>query len=233
MMTNPLKAKLVKFWRTEGRSFLILVLVMCAFRSAIADWNDVPTGSMKPTILEGDRVVVNKVAYDLKVPFTTLHLAQWADPQRGDIVVCYSPADGIRLVKRVVGVPGDRIAMRNDQLFINGVSAKYKPLSQAVVAQLPAAERSYCEFASEEVQGRSHAVMAIPAIDARRSFDEMVIPAGSYFMMGDNRDNSKDSRYFGCVKRDQILGRVSTVAFSLDPAAHRLPRAGRYLSALQ
>lgn len=233
MMTNPLKAKLVKFWRTEGRSFLIIVLVMCAFRSAIADWNDVPTGSMKPTILEGDRVVVNKVAYDLKVPFTTLHLAQWADPQRGDIVVCYSPADGIRLVKRVVGVPGDRIAMRNAQLFINGVSANYKPLSQVVVAQLPATERSYCEFASEEVQGRSHAVMAIPAIDARRSFDEIIIPAGSYFMMGDNRDNSKDSRYFGCVKRDQILGRVSTVAFSLDPAAHHLPRAGRYLSALQ
>ena len=83
-----------RWWRQEIRPLLILALVMFSIRSSLADWNDVPTGSMKPTILEGDRVFVNKLAYDLKVPFTTWHLAQWSNPQRGDIVVFYSPKDG-------------------------------------------------------------------------------------------------------------------------------------------
>src|ERR1017187_10571202 len=115
--------KIVSLWqrgrqcaRQEIKPLLILVLVMCALRSAIADWNDVPTGSMKPTILEGDRVFVNKLAYDLKVPFTTWHLAQWDNPKRGEVVVFFSPTDGVRLVKRVVGLPGDRIELANNEV---------------------------------------------------------------------------------------------------------------------
>src|SRR5512132_1022039 len=96
---------------TEIKGFLVILLIVSSMRSALADWNDVPTGSMKPTIQEGDRVVVNKLAYDLKVPFTTIELLKWADPQRGDIVVLFSPQDGTRLVKRVVAVPGDTVAM--------------------------------------------------------------------------------------------------------------------------
>ena len=92
----------------EVRVFLLMLLVISSLRSALADWNDVPTGSMKPTIEEGDRVVVNKLAYDLKVPFTLVELMKWSDPKRGDIVVLFSPADGVRLVKRVVAVPGDK-----------------------------------------------------------------------------------------------------------------------------
>src|SRR5271168_5217669 len=106
-------------WR-EAKSLLMLILILTAVRSAIADWNDVPTGSMNPTIVQGDRVFVNKLAYDLKVPFTTLHLARWGDPKRGDIVVFFSPTDGVRLVKRVIGVPGDEIQLVNDRLLING-----------------------------------------------------------------------------------------------------------------
>src|SRR5260370_20986661 len=93
----------------EIRIFLAMLLVVSSLRSALADWNDVPTGSMKPTIEEGDRVVVNKLAYDLKVPFTTFELVQWGDPQRGDIVVLFSPVAATLLVKRVIGVPGHRI----------------------------------------------------------------------------------------------------------------------------
>src|SRR5881275_3041577 len=104
---------------TEVRVFLLMLLVISSLRSALADWNDVPTGSMKPTIQEGDRVVVNKLAYDLKVPFTTIEIAKWGDPQRGDIVVLFSPVDGTRLVKRVVGTPGDTLSMTNNQLFVN------------------------------------------------------------------------------------------------------------------
>ena len=82
------------WWRKEIRWWLALGLVIFSIRSSLADWSDVPTGSMKPTILEGDRVFVNKLAYDLKVPFTTCHIAQWSNPQRGDIVVFFSPRDG-------------------------------------------------------------------------------------------------------------------------------------------
>src|SRR5277367_1455883 len=119
------KQKWDNFLKKEAKPLLIMVLVMLAFRSAIADWNDVPTGSMKPTIVEGDRIFVNKLAYDLKVPFTTWHVAEWAGPERGDIVVFNSPVDGTRLVKRVVGLPGDTIEGRNDHLWINGRPVNY------------------------------------------------------------------------------------------------------------
>jgi len=103
-MNEVWKKRLIWLWNEWIKSLLIVVLVVGGFRSAIADWNDVPSGSMKPTILEGDRIVVNKLAYDLKVPFTKWRIARWTKPQRGDIVVLFSPADGKRLVKRVVGL---------------------------------------------------------------------------------------------------------------------------------
>src|SRR5262245_29402594 len=106
-----------KLWKEWILPFLIILILGCSLRSAVADWNYVPSGSMKPTILEGDRIFVNRMAYDLKVPFTTWRIAQWADPQRGDIVVLYSPQDGKLLVKRVIGLPGDVIELRNNQLF--------------------------------------------------------------------------------------------------------------------
>src|SRR5262245_17162119 len=98
-----------KLWREWVRPLLVVLVVLFAVRSAVADWNDVPTGSMKPTILEGDRIFVNKLAYDLKVPFLGWRLVKWSNPGRGDVIVFASPADGTRLVKRVVGLPGDRV----------------------------------------------------------------------------------------------------------------------------
>src|SRR5262249_34269477 len=96
-------------WREWIRPCAVIAAVVFPFKSAIADWNWVPTGSMKPTILEGDLVFVNKLAYDLKVPFTLQRLAHWDDPVRGDIVVFFSPHDGTRLVKRVIALPGDTL----------------------------------------------------------------------------------------------------------------------------
>src|SRR5258708_33019386 len=104
----------------EIKVFLLMLLVICSLRSALADWNDVPTGSMKPTIEEGDRVVVNKLGYDLKVPFTTYEIAKWGDPKRGDIVVLFSPVDGTRLVKRVIRTSGDKVELRENQLYDYG-----------------------------------------------------------------------------------------------------------------
>src|SRR3989442_2083421 len=137
-----LTARARHWWVKEIRPLLVLALVLFAIRSSLADWNDVPTGSMKPTILEGDRVYVNKLAYDLKVPFTTWHIAQWSNPQRGDIVVFYSPYDGKRLVKRVVGLPRDTIELRNDALILNGQPVEYKPIADELLRHTTAANRT-------------------------------------------------------------------------------------------
>ena len=104
-------------WR-EYRSFILFMLLMVMFRSALADWNVVPSGSMQPTIVEGDRILVNKIAYDIRLPFSKISLKKVADPMRGDIVVFDSMVSDIRLVKRVVGVPGDHIKMLNNSLLL-------------------------------------------------------------------------------------------------------------------
>ena len=127
-MKKSLKQNFIIFWKGWGFSVLIALIIATSFKSAIADWYVVPTGSMKPTIIEGDRVFVNKLAYDLKVPYTTWHIAEWDVPQRGAIVVFPSPADGTRLIKRIVGIPGDAVEMKNDQLIINGKKVKYEPI---------------------------------------------------------------------------------------------------------
>ena len=141
MTSIELRTKLKHWWRKEIRPLLILALIVFSIRSSLADWNDVPTGSMKPTILEGDYVFVNKVAYDLKVPFTTLHLAEWSTPQRGDIVVFYSPKDGTRLVKRTVGLPGDTVELRNDELLINGEKVSYQSIAEELLRDVTPADR--------------------------------------------------------------------------------------------
>jgi signal peptidase I len=231
LMKSP--AVLKQFWRAWLRPFLAVAAVVLPFKSAIADINFVPTGSMKPTILEGDLVFVNKLAYDLKVPFTTLHLAEWTGPARGDVVVCFSPEDGIRLVKRLVAVPGDTLELQNNVLFINGQRAAYQPPSATALTYVSKTDLKQARFATETVDQRSHAVMAYPAYASPvRSFGPVVLGNGEYFAMGDNRDNSKDSRYFGIVKRDLIVGKAVGVVASVDKPGSWLPRFGRFFSAL-
>ena len=212
----------------EIRVFLVMLLIVSSLRSALADWNDVPTGSMKPTIQEGDRVVVNKLAYDLKVPFTTIELFKWSDPQRGDIVVLFSPVDGTRLVKRVVGVPGDRIYMNENQLYVNGKAAEWRPLGVAVDR-----EQGNTVLVEETLAGRTHAVMFTPQAPAVRSFGPVIVPKGFYFVMGDNRDNSNDSRFIGLIGRKQIVGRATAVAFSLDRSRYFAPRLDRFFRSIK
>ncbi len=226
------KARGKKLWREIG-PLLLIILILTAVRSAIADWNDVPSGSMNPTIVEGDRVFVNKLAYDLKVPFTTWHIAQWSNPKRGDIVVFYSPADGIRLVKRVIGLPGDRIEMVDDRLFINGVRATYEPLPGSVGRDLPAARFGPRFFVEESISTIPvHAVTILPGVRAKRSFGPVVVQEGHYFMMGDNRDDSNDSRFWGTVDRSRIVGRASMVVMSLDYQHYLAPRWHRFFTDL-
>ncbi|MCP4399431.1 MAG: signal peptidase I [bacterium] len=231
-MTKQWKKRFLLFWKGWGWSLVVTILVVTSFRSAIADWNDVPTGSMKPTILEGDRIFVNKLAYDLKVPFTTWRLAQWDDPQRGDIVVFYSPSDGKRLVKRVVGLPGDLVGMWKNQVFLNGAPLKYDSLDQSFIQQLSPEQQRQHLFFTERLQERQHPVMLTPARSSLNSFTPVEIPEDHYFMMGDNRDNSADSRFFGVVERRQIVGQATGVVLSLNYDNYYLPRWQRFFSKL-
>ena len=227
-----LKLTALRLWQGWIKPVAVMVLIVGSFRSAVADWNDVPTGSMKPTILEGDRIVVNKLAYDLKVPFTRVRLARWDEPQRGDIVGLYSPEDGKRLVTRVIGVPGDRIAMVRDRLVVNGATVEYEPLDAASVPGLGGRAVGRV-LAVEELGRHGHAVMITPTVPAPRSFGEIHVPPGHYFVMGDNRDESADSRFFGFVSRDAIVGRATAVAASVDPSHHYRPRWQRFCRALR
>ncbi|RMH17531.1 MAG: signal peptidase I [Acidobacteria bacterium] len=218
------------FWREWLRPLLIIGLIMGSFRSAVADWNDVPTGSMKPTILEGDRIFINKIAYDLKFPFTTWRLLDWGDPQWGDIVVLRSPEDGKRLVKRVVGLPGDVIEVRYNRLVVNGTVAEYYRLDPSIVNQID--DRTSYVFRSEVHHGRQHPIM-IKLGSPPMPYGPKQVPPDHYFVMGDHRDNSRDSRMFGPVPRKSILGRATAVALSGDPDAYYKPRWQRFFSPLR
>lgn len=214
-------------WREWLKPLLIAAIVVGTMRSALADWNDVPTGSMKPTIIEGDRVVVNKLAYDLKIPFTRLRVAEWATPKRGDIVVFFSPEDERRMVKRVIGVPGDRIEMVNDQLIINGERVSYDEPST-----LHDNNGERLTLTREHLPELAHTVRLVPEIAAIRDFGPITVPEGRYFMMGDNRNESYDSRFFGFIDRERIVGKATAVAFSLDRGHYFVPRLDRWFQGL-
>jgi len=214
-------------WKEWLRPVLPIVLIIVPLRSSIADYNPVPTGSMNPTILEGDLVYVNKIAYDLRVPLTKWRIHRWANPETGDMVVLFSPDDHTRLVKRVIGTPGDIIEMKNNRLRINGKAVRYTKIDGQYLGNLHENQKN-AVLATEHLGDSPHAVMALPQITAIRSFGPIRVPEGQYFMMGDNRDNSLDSRYFGFVERDEIIGRVEAVIGSLDIKNKYHPRFDRF-----
>src|ERR1051325_8428956 len=218
-------------WREWIKPIGLVAIIVFPLKSAVADWNWVPSGSMKPTILEGDLVFVNKLAYDLKVPFTLQRLGKWDNPARGDIVVFFSPHDGMRLVKRVVAVPGDTIELRNNVLLLNGKAMEYEAVhSQAYAREIY--EDARAVVAKEQGTDRPHLVMGLPSRTAVRTFAPVTIPPGRYFMMGDSRDNSFDSRFWGFVERKQIVGKANRVLLSFDKNHHYVPRFRRTLSSL-
>src|SRR5437868_3012946 len=116
----------------ENKGFIAFLLMLGVFRTAIADWNPIPSASMHPNLLEGDVVFVNRLAYDLKVPLTDIAVSHLGEPQRGDVVTFFSPKDRTRLIKRVAALPGDRVEIRGEHLTINGKASEYSVLGNAV-----------------------------------------------------------------------------------------------------
>ena len=219
-------------WWSASRSSILFLLAFGTFRTAVADWNPIPSASMRPTILEGDVVFVNRLAFDLKLPLTDRIVTHMGEPRRGDVVTFSSPKDGTRLIKRLVALPGDTVEMRDNHLLINGEAAEYASLgseSRAHVGQHGiAAVRE-----SESVAGSQRSVQWLPGIASRSSFGPLTVPKDQYLMLGDNRDNSEDSRYIGLVPREKLIARAERILVSADIMDGWQPRFERTWSKLR
>lgn len=222
----------MKTWIRNNRGLLTFLLCLGLFRTAIADWNPVPTGSMRPTILEGDVVLVNRLAYDLKIPLTNVSLVTLGEPQRDDIVTFSSPKDGTRLIKRIVGLPGDTVEIRGNVLFINGQQAAYSNLEHVTESPRPGRYLDATRLV-EQIDGDRRRVQFFSMAGPEASFGPVTVPRGQYFMMGDNRNNSEDSRFIGFVPRELLIGRAGRILVSADIKHDWGPRLERTLSRLQ
>jgi signal peptidase I len=177
----------------EVFSILLLVIGVLAARSTLADHYHVPSGSMEPTLVAGDRVVVDKMAYGLRVPFTRFHLTQGQAVERGAVVIFDSPRDGKRLIKRIVAVGGDAVTISNGHLLINGES-------MALSGNI-----------DTEIFGDS--VVRLNLADGGGPDFERIIPEGKLLAIGDHRGNSLDGRIFGLIEQQAVYGRAIAVYY--------------------
>ena len=194
-----IKLLTINYFRDQ-KGFLLFVLVLLVFRSSFADQYLVPSGSMQPTIEIGDRIYVNKMAYDLQIPFTDISLVKVKTPSRGDIVVFKNPRNNINMVKRLIGLPGDQIEIMDGYVRVNG---------QELSGSSYLDELSYTERTGE-------VEYTIKRQTYRRLLGKhnTIVPEGHYFMMGDNRDNSSDSRVWGVVPHKNLLGKAKAIIYS-------------------
>jgi signal peptidase I len=183
-------------WITE---LIVIVIIVLLIRAFVAQAYNIPSGSMKPTLLVGDFILVNKLVY------------RFSEPQRGDIVVFKYPIDpNIDFIKRIIALPGEEVEVRNNQVFING-----KPLIEVGRGE----ENGVRKVIYEEIlpEGKKHKVQFYEDFPfSKRDFGPVVVPPNHYFVMGDNRDNSEDSRYWGFVPRENIVGKAFVIYFSGD-----------------
>ena len=214
-------------WLRANKGFIAFLMLFGVFRTAVADWNPIPSGSMRPGLLEGDVVFVNRLAFNVKVPLTDVVLARTGEPRRSDVVTFTSPSDGTRLIKRIMAVPGDVIEMRNERLIINGRQASYTEPEQ-LIEPIGEGRSTLAQRFSETVGGRTQRIQVLPAIQARRSFGPVTVGPDQYLMLGDNRDNSVDSRFIGLVPRHLLIGRAVRVLVSADIEGNWMPRAERF-----
>ncbi len=194
-----------------ARSVLVVIGLFLLLRTCVVEAYVIPTTSMEPTLLAGDFLLVNKAVYGIPIPFTSRRTPSFAQPQRGDIVVFVPPHEPRqRYVKRVIGVPGDTVEMRERTVFVNGT----------------AVAEPFAVYSREgDVRARSmdwqcgYAVGASACRPTRDAWGPIGLPPDRYLVLGDNRNDSEDSRYWGFVERDALMGRPMMVYYSFDPAA--------------
>lgn len=194
------KTKRVHRLLREVGSLGALIFIMLAARSSLADHYHVPTGSMEPTVLPGDRLLVNKLAYGLRVPFSSNYVVGFDEPQRGDVVVLESPTDGTVLLKRIVALPTDTVSVQRGQLVLNG---RPVPIVQDEGTQL------------EQLGPEPHLVRTTRG--GGPDVGPMSLPEDKYLVLGDNRGDSYDGRLFGLVSRGAIRGRAIAVYYRNKP----------------
>ena len=235
----------------ENKGFLLLLLLILTVKSSVIDWNFVPTGSMRPVLSDGDQIIINKLAYDITIPLTHKSIHKFNDPKRGDIIVFDSEVENLRMVKRVMGVPGDKLKIENNILYINGEKAVYEDnyTSEQIETTFKKLDQEskkyyedrgvntkhfYADYKNETILGITHPIRIEKGYklpDVLNS--EVVVPEGKYFALGDNRNNSKDSRFWGFVERNEIVGKVNFVIFSLDQSNYYLPRLNRFFTNIE
>jgi signal peptidase I len=220
----------VKNFVRNNKGFLAFLILFGVFRTAVADWNPIPSASMHPNLLEGDVVFVNRLAFDLKLPLTNMVVARMGEPARGDIVTFESPKDGTRLIKRLVALPGDVVEMRNERLYINGKGADYDMVAESLDSVQGATLRALQLSESTGIGGKGgrRQIQVLPDVMALRTFGPLTVPQGEYLMLGDNRDNSADSRVIGLVPRKLLIGRAERVLVSADYQGNWMPRTERF-----
>jgi signal peptidase I len=219
------------------RTLAIALFIVLLIRSSIAAPYKIPTGSMIPTLKIGDHIFVSKLSYGLKLPFTNWNLTTWDKPIRGDVVVFKYPENPKKdFIKRVIGIPGDRIEIREGQLYVNGEPIKKQPLDEkTLLKNVEAAQKSTADFNLylENIGEKEHFILHSRDYFVKAFGDKppVVVKEGHYFVMGDNRDNSKDSREWGFVSFEAIRGRAQVVFFSLkkNPWGIRWNRFGKVI----
>ena len=197
-----------------ARSFFPIFLVVLVLRSFLVEPFRIPSGSMIPTLLVGDFILVNKFDYGIRLPLINKKIINLGVPNRGDVVVFRYPQDpSTPFIKRVVGIPGDKIEFHDRRLFINDAEVLSKHIS-TYVGLKSSAQNTGANLAEEDLLGYAHQILLTPR-SSNPSFSG-VVPAGNYFVLGDNRDNSRDSRYWGYVPDENLVGRAFMIWMNWD-----------------
>jgi signal peptidase I len=197
-----------------ARSFFPVVLVVLLLRSFLVEPFRIPSGSMMPTLLVGDFILVNKFTYGVRLPVLNTKVIELGEPERGDIVVFRFPKQPtVDYIKRVIGLPGDRIGYFGKKIYVNGQVVNQTPISRYQgVGQ--GASMTGAEHLEEDLTGIKHSILISPGVPTVE--DVFVVPQGHYFVMGDNRDNSNDSRYWGFVPEANLVGKAFFIWMNWD-----------------
>lgn len=196
-----------------ARSFFPIILIVLVIRSFIAEPFRIPSASMLPTLHIGDFILVNKFAYGVRLPVLNTKILEVGKPQRGDVFVFRFPKNPkIDYIKRVIGLPGDKIGYFNKTVYINGKAVEQQVKSKDIRLEGLIPERS--KLLSEKLGDKKHDLLIDP--DRRLVEGEMLVPEGHYFAMGDNRDNSNDSRFWGAVPEENLVGKAFFIWMSWD-----------------